>query len=232
MVTIKRKPNFKKNFYEQNMWLEKKLVCGIDEVGRGCLAGPVVTAAVMLNLQKTSRLIKDSKLLVAEERLKAYTWLQKNSVFAIGILNHRVIDQLNIYHATAAAMKRAVMQLMSKVDQKPSIILVDALPLKLESFKGDVVAFPFGESKSISIAAASIVAKVTRDKIMGQLSSVFPGYEFGKHKGYCTKEHVERLKELQKSLIHRKTFLNNLKKISDTQINIFEENDELIILEN
>lgn len=232
MITIKRKPNFKKNFYEQSFWLEKKLVCGIDEVGRGCLAGPVVTAAVILHSQKTSRLIKDSKLLLPEDRLKAYKWLQKNSFFAVGILNHRMIDHLNIYHATASAMKRAVMQLMAKVDQKPSIILVDALPLKLENFEGDVVAFPFGESKSISIAAASIIAKVTRDKIMGQLNSVFPGYEFGKHKGYCTKQHVELLKELQQSLIHRKSFLNFLKNLSENQLNIFEENDELTILEN
>ncbi len=222
MVTIKRDAKFKKNYYEMAAWGEQKLVCGIDEVGRGCLAGPVVTAAVILHSRKVSRLVNDSKIMTPEDRDKAYQWICKNGSFGIGIVSHRVIDRFNIYQATLMAMRRAVMQLFTATSLRPSIIVVDAMPLQIDTFQGDIVAFPFGESKSISIAAASIVAKVTRDRLMQTFDSVFPGYSLGQHKGYSTQLHKERIKELQQSILHRVSFIEHFTGI-DEQLTIMDE---------
>jgi ribonuclease HII len=206
MVTVRRKPDFKKNLYEQQAWVSNQVVCGVDEVGRGCLAGPVGAAAVVMHPGYTSRLIKDSKELTPEERERAYAWIIRHSFYAVAALHHRRIDEINIYHATLVAMKRAVMQLLPQLPQAPVNILVDALPLQIATFSGDIIAFPYGESKSLSIAAASIVAKVTRDALMERLDRVFPGYLLGKHKGYSTPEHRAKIEELQPTLIHRKSF--------------------------
>ena len=218
MITIRRKADFRKNFYEESAWSENGVVCGIDEVGRGCLAGPVVTAAVILKAGKKSRLIKDSKELVPADRLRAYEWIKRNGSYALGIAHPRIIDQRNIYQATLIAMKRAVMQLLATGVQKPRYILVDAMPLSIDFLATDIVAFPFGESKSISISAASIVAKVTRDKLMEQLNGSFPGYAFDQHKGYCTALHRQKLHEHTASLIHRKTFIDHFDKFEDKEI--------------
>lgn len=208
MVTIKRDSSFKKNSYELAAWANKEFICGIDEVGRGCLAGPVVTAAVILKTQKISRLIKDSKIMTPEERERAFDWIIQNAYYGVGITHHRAIDRLNIYQATLVSMRKAVMQLFVASHVRPTAILVDAMPLKIETLAIDIIAFPFGESKSISIAAASIVAKVTRDRIMQTLETAVPGYAFGKHKGYSTGLHMEKIKELNPSIIHRKSFMN------------------------
>lgn len=222
MITIRRKPDFKKNFYEQAAWSENKLVCGIDEVGRGCLAGPVVAAAAILKNPKISRLVKDSKIMTPEERLQAFDWINANAWYAIGIVHHRLIDQVNIYYATQLAMKRAVMQLLVQVPQKPSCIVVDAMPIELKNFDGEIIAFPHGESKSSSIAAASIVAKVTRDLLMQRLDSVFPGYALAQHKGYATAEHKLSLENQSTSLIHRATFLKSLSMLDESQLSLFD----------
>jgi ribonuclease HII len=169
VVTVKRKPDFKKNMYEAEAWANGELVLGVDEVGRSSLAGPIVAAAAILRPGASSRLLKDSKLLTLEERLKAYKWLLKNCVYGVGIMHHRRIDNVNIYQADLHAMHRAVMQVFACEPKRPSVILVDAMPLKFEDLKLQVVHFAKGERKSISIAAASIIAKVTRDALMERI---------------------------------------------------------------
>jgi ribonuclease HII len=210
MTTIRRKPDFKKDFYENQAWLQNSTVLGIDEVGRGCLAGPVVAGAVILHPNKTSRLIKDSKLLDHEELIKAYTWITKNSWYGVGIIHHRSIDAINIYQASMLAMARASAQVLSVAPVTPSCVLVDAVPLQITSFQGDVISFIYGEKKSTSIAAASIIAKVTRDRLLGYLETTIPGFDFKGHKGYSTPRHKSALASLGACMIHRESFIDHL----------------------
>lgn len=201
---------FNKNYFEHTEWSKGRLVCGIDEVGRGCLAGPVMVACVILHPQKTHRLIKDSKILTEEEREKAYQWIIKNSWYTVALIHNRLIDGNNIYQSTLHAMKRAFIQLTTKCNQMPSTLLVDAMPVNLDNtiYKDlDVYYFPFGESKSISIAAASIVAKVTRDRLMGLYDPLFPGYNLKQNKGYATPEHKQGVRTINYTIIHRINFL-------------------------
>ncbi len=206
MVTTKRKPDFKRNLYENEAWERSELVCGIDEVGRSCFAGPVVAAAAILRPKARNKLIKDSKLMTPEEREIAFQWLMKNSTYGIGIVHHRMIDSRNIYQATLVAMKRALMQLLSAHDAKPSVILVDAMPIKLDHLDIPVVHFIYGERQSKSIAAASIIAKVTRDALMTRLDAVTPGYAYANNKGYGTKAHRQGIDQDGLTLFHRMSF--------------------------
>jgi len=204
---------FRKNFYEKTAWAADKVVCGIDEVGRGCLAGPVVSAAVILPPNKKHRLLKDSKTLTQKELLQGYNWIVKHCKYAIGIASSYEIDKFNIWQATLIAMKRATLNLMIQAETKPSAILVDAMPLKLMHTVYNqipVYSFPKGETKSASIAAASIVAKVTRDRMMCKLDSVFPGYLLRTHKGYGTKKHRSAIDTQKYTIIHRVSFLNKI----------------------
>lgn len=212
-MTIKKiqKVNFKKNAHELTAWAHNGVVCGIDEVGRGCLAGPLVTGAVILPPHKNSRLLKDSKLLTFEERERAFRWISQHAWYGIGMVNHRIIDSHNIWQATLIAMKRGLINLLAVSPFLPKAILVDAMPLKLADtdFKNiPVYHFPKGESLSSSIAAASIVAKVTRDRLMSKMDPLIPGYLLGQHKGYSTKKHMAAVQELNRSIIHRLSFLN------------------------
>lgn len=210
MTTIRRDAKFKKNQYELDAWQRGQTVCGVDEVGRGCLAGPVVATALILHPGKTSRLVKDSKLITYEERLTAYRWILKNSWHGTGIVHHRTIDRVNIYQATMIAMRRAVMQLFAQLERRPHSILVDAVPLVIPTFEHDIITFPFGESKSSSIAAASIVAKVTRDALMQTIDASFPRYGLAQHKGYSTPQHKAQIRELKPNLLHRTSFIDHL----------------------
>jgi len=224
MATINYKESFRKNFFETTAWSSNKLICGIDEVGRGCLAGPVVTAAAILKPHKKSPLLKDSKLLKQEELLKAYQWIIKNSWYSWAIMSNKEVDKYNIYQATLRAMKRNVMQLFATCPIKPSQILIDAMPLNLAStayHEIDVLHFPFGERKSSSIAAASIIAKVTRDQIMQHMDSSFPYYQLARHKGYGTVVHRDAIKQRGASLIHRKTFLSQKNSMIKEQLVLF-----------
>jgi ribonuclease HII len=223
MVTARYKLRLKKNQFENDFWAKNMVICGVDEVGRGCLAGPVVTAAVILRPDKKSPLVKDSKLLGQDELLKAYQWIVKNSWFSYGIMNHRVIDAYNIYQATLRAMRRTTLQLLSHTPRKPALFLVDAMPLDLSGTgyeSTDVLYFPFGESKSTSIAAASIVAKVTRDAIMRRIDHIFPVYNFARHKGYGTLLHQEALRMHGPSIIHRTTFISNKQWLPEQQLTL------------
>ena len=228
VMAIKRQTvNFRKNFFEKIAWDKQKVVCGIDEVGRGCLAGPLVTAAVILPVNKTSQLLKDSKLLNEPERLKANKWIVKHCWYGFGIVHNRLVDQHNIWQATLIAMKKALVNLLASCFHLPDAILIDAMPLNLfdTSYKTiPVHYFSQGERKSSSIAAASIIAKVRRDDIMRRFDSVFPGYKFACHKGYGTKKHRAAVKELNYSLIHR---VNFLRKILSKQDNSDEKQQSL-----
>jgi ribonuclease HII len=211
MSINRQKVNLNKNHFEKIAWKLSQTVMGIDEVGRGCLAGPLVTAAVILPPNKTSRLIADSKILTSEERLKAYAWIIKHCHYNIGILHNRLIDKHNIWQTTLLAMKKALINLLATCPENPSAILVDAMPLTLEDTNYSAIPvhhFPFGEQKSISIAAASIIAKVTRDNLMQQYEAIFPGYSLGRHKGYSTKIHKHAINSIGYSIIHRMSFLS------------------------
>lgn len=200
-------------FYEKELWAQTAYLCGVDEVGRGCLAGPVVTAAVILRPFSFHPLLKDSKILTEKKRNEAATWIVDNSWYAYGSVSATDIDLLNIYKATQEAMKQAIYGVFSQLPDpnKGQCILIDAMPLSLAALKQTrILSFPFGESRSVSIAAASILAKVKRDKLMERIDRFFPGYGFGKHKGYGTKLHQEALNLQSASLMHRTTFIKNI----------------------
>ncbi|HAM51352.1 MAG TPA: ribonuclease HII [Nitrospiraceae bacterium] len=176
-------------------------IAGIDEAGRGPLAGPVVAAAVVLSPVKTIAGVRDSKKVPAKEREELF-W----SVFCscldigIGIIESETIDKVNIVRATQLAMKMAVEDLASR----PDLLLIDAM--KLPSLHIRQVSLIKGESLSASIAAASIIAKVVRDRIMEQYDGVYPGYGFARHKGYPTKGHIQSIISKGPCPIHRKSF--------------------------
>jgi ribonuclease HII len=215
----KKFKNFSKSFFEKNAWKTSHYVCGIDEVGRGSLAGPVLTAAVILAQNQTYPSLKDSKLLTKQEREKTFQWITKNSFYSIAMVNNNIIDKINIYQATIHAMKKALLQLIHIAPQKKlSHVLIDAVKLDLSHIKTyqhmQFLSFEKGESRSISIAAASIVAKVIRDKLMEQFDTIIPAYALNKNKGYASKHHTSTLKNIGPSIIHRTTFITHFLKES------------------
>ena len=196
---------------ELEVWKMGQLVCGVDEVGRGCLAGPVVTSAVVLHAGKRFELLKDSKLLGKEQCVRAAKWIKQHSWYAYGIVSHSEIDRYNIYQATMRAMKRAVMHVISQMTCLPARIIVDAMPLKLDGWLNDIeiMYFPEAEQASVSVAAASILAKEKRDELMNVYGRIFPGYALAQHKGYATSTHRKLVQQEGRSIIHRVTFLKN-----------------------
>ena len=179
-------------------------ICGIDEVGRGPLAGPVVAGAVILPRDCKILYLNDSKQLSAKKRDELYDVIMENAVaVGIGMASPRRIDEINILQATYEAMREAV----SKLEPVPQILLNDAVTIP------DVIIpqVPIikGDAKSISIAAASIVAKVTRDRMMVEYDKVMPEYGFASNKGYGAAAHIEALKKYGPSPIHRATFIKN-----------------------
>ncbi len=176
-------------------------IAGIDEAGRGPLAGPVVASCVILPRDYASEGIRDSKQLTPRMREKAYWEILQCGRVGVGVVSEKVIDQINILQASLLAMKFALLSLCLT----PDLLLIDGiypvpgLPLEQVSIAG-------GDAKSISIAAASIVAKVTRDKMMEEFASQYPAYGFSKHKGYPTEEHLALLAQHGPSPIHRMSF--------------------------
>lgn len=224
MKIIKNIQSLRFNHYETIAWTENKRIYGIDEVGRGCLAGPLVTAAVSLSPHAFHPLLKDSKTLSRKELLEAYQWLLSNSIWAVAIMHHRLIDQLNIYRATQIGMKRALIQLLSIDSECPHTIVIDAMPLTMKSINIPICHFNYGESLSISIAAASIIAKITRDALIHRFDMLVPGYQFSEHKGYGTVDHLHCITHAGLSLIHRKTFTSSaLQEKPEVQINLFTQ---------
>jgi ribonuclease HII len=189
---------------------EKKLrargfsfIAGIDEAGRGPLAGPVVAAAVILPAKFRHKVLRDSKQLTALQRDRIYEELVSNSeiLWAVTALTHEDVDTLNILKATHQAMRLAV----AKLSVQPDHVLIDGLPVR--PFPIKQTALVGGDGLSLSIAAASVIAKVTRDRMMLDFDSQFPEYGFAQHKGYGTPQHLERLRQHGPSPIHRRTFL-------------------------
>jgi ribonuclease HII len=204
--------------FENSFWQKNQLICGVDEVGRGCLAGPIVTAAVILHPKKSHEKIQDSKLLTPIQLENIFSWIVENSYYAIGISHPRIIDQKNIYKTTQLTMKKALLHLLHSCHHTPAIIAIDAMPLSLKNSPYQNIAIESyikGESVSASIAAASIIAKVTRDRIMQTMHHALPAYQLNKHKGYGTPAHIKNLTQYQASVMHRKTFIKNFQKDTD-----------------
>ena len=184
---------------------EVKYICGIDEAGRGPLAGPVVIAAVIMPRNSMIEGVNDSKKVSEKKREKLYEEITSSSIaWAVGIIDQNEIDDINILNAT----KKGLTQALTELEQGPDIILVDALT------KIDTLGIPYesiikGDAKSYSIAAASIVAKVTRDRIMRQWDEIYPQYGFEKHKGYGTAMHINAIKEYGPCPLHRKRLCDN-----------------------
>lgn len=187
--------------YEKE-YQEYSHICGIDEVGRGPLAGPVVAGAVILPKDDPILYLNDSKKLTEKKREMLYDEIMERAVaVGIGMVGPARIDEINILQATYEAMRIAV----SNLKVKPDLLLNDAVTIP----EIDIPQVPIikGDAKSISIAAASIVAKVTRDRLMKEYDQVIPGYDFASNKGYGTKAHIAGLKEIGPSPIHRMTFI-------------------------
>lgn len=199
--------------YEKKAWDNKHCIYGVDESGRGPLAGPVVVATVMLKPETYHPEIKDSKLLSKSAITKMYHWLVQNCTYNITIGSHRLIDSINIYQATKQCMHQSIISMLSESQNEQSTVLIDAMPLTLKGSifekNVEIISMIKGESKSASIAAASIIAKYTRDQIMQKLDQSFPLHQLAKHKGYATKLHRDLLQIKNKSIIHRQTFLKN-----------------------
>lgn len=183
---------------------EFQFVCGIDEVGRGPLAGPVVAGAVILPKDCEILYINDSKKLSEKKREELYDVIMEKAVACgIGYASPERIDEINILQATYEAMRQAIQNL----GVKPDILLNDAVTIPGVDIKQ--VPIIKGDAKSLSIGAASIIAKVTRDRLMVEYDSVFPGYDFAGNKGYGSASHIAALKELGPTPIHRRSFIKN-----------------------
>ncbi len=178
-----------------------KLIAGIDEAGRGPLAGPVVAAAVILDIDANIEGINDSKLLSSKQREKLFSKIHQNALsIGLSIVEPETIDRINILQATRLAMTKAV----TNLTLKPGILLIDG-PITLDLNTRQIPIIK-GDKLSVSISAASIIAKVTRDDIMKSFHKMYPEYGFYKNKGYGTKEHITALKKHGSCQIHRKSF--------------------------
>ena len=178
-----------------------KIVAGVDEVGRGSLIGPVYAAAVILNKSINKKLLKDSKTLTKDQREKLDKYIKENSIWAIGQASTNEIEKINILQASLLAMKRAIL----KLSKKPSLVLIDGNKLPdIKNYKLQYVIK--GDQKIPSISAASIIAKVSRDKFITKLSKQFNNYGWDTNSGYGTKEHLKAIKKLGITKYHRKTF--------------------------
>ena len=191
------------NIYERKYW-DFQYICGIDEVGRGPLAGPVVAGAVILPKDCDILYLNDSKKLSEKMRESLYDEiLEKAVATGIGIVSPARIDEINILQATYEAMRIAI----SKLKIQPDLLLNDAVTIPEVNIRQ--VPIIKGDAKSASIAAASIIAKVTRDRLMVQYDEVLPGYDFASNKGYGSSAHIQALKEKGATPIHRQSFIKN-----------------------
>jgi ribonuclease HII len=181
-----------------------RIVAGIDEAGRGPLCGPVVAACLILDKDHYPKGIDDSKKLSIKKRVSLFSQLQNCSKFGVGVVDAKIIDQINILNATKLAMKIAFENMCERINFKPDFVIVDG------NFIPDIncqaKAIIKGDQKSLSIAAASLIAKETRDKIMIELDKEFPQYDWKQNKGYPTKKHFAAIKEFGICKYHRQSF--------------------------
>ena len=209
MVTIKEKElerltnlkSMEKELYDKGF----EYICGIDEAGRGPLAGPVVVAGVIMPKDSMIEGVNDSKKVSEKKREKLYDVILEEAIsYSVAIIGQDVIDEINILNAT----KQGVTTVIEELDVKPNLILVDALThINTKGIPYDSIIK--GDAKCYNIAAASIIAKVTRDRIMREWDEIYPQYGFINHKGYGTAKHIEAIKEYGPCPIHRKTFIKN-----------------------
>ena len=198
---LKELKQIEKDFYDKGM----EYICGIDEAGRGPLAGPVVVASVIMPKESMIEGVNDSKKISEKKREKLYEEIIQNAMsWSVAIVDHNKIDEINILNAT----KEGLTECIKKLDVKPNVIMVDALE-KINTCGIPYKSIIKGDAKCYSIAAASIVAKVTRDRIMRQWDEVYPQYGFSKHKGYGTAIHINAIKEYGLCPIHRRSFTKN-----------------------
>lgn len=191
--------NYENNLYSSGI----NYIAGVDEVGRGPLVGPVVAAAVILPKGYKLEGLTDSKKLSEKKRNTFYDILMKDAIaIGVGIKSNKIIDEVNIYEATKLAMKDAI----NNLSVKPEHVLIDAMPLELDIPTTSIIK---GDALSESIAAASVIAKVTRDRMMYELDKEYPEYGFAKHKGYGTAQHIQAIKTYGPCLLHRKSFIKN-----------------------
>lgn len=186
--------------YESHGW-----ICGIDEVGRGPLCGPVVAAAVILPKDSQILYLNDSKKLSEKKREELYDVIREEAVaVGVGMASPERIDEINILQATYEAMRQAI----GSLKIRPAVLLNDAVTIP----EVEIPQIPIikGDAKSVSIAAASIIAKVTRDRMMVEYDRLYPGYDLASNKGYGTKAHMEALRSIGPCEIHRKTFIKNI----------------------
>lgn len=189
---------YEKELYKKGI----KYIGGVDEVGRGPLIGPVVTACVVLPKDFELKGLTDSKQLSEKKRNEFYKYIKEHALACeVGIIGPEIIDEVNIYEATKLAMKQAITKVKEKI--KLEHVLIDAMPLELDIPTTSIIK---GDAKSISIAAASVIAKVTRDEMMYELDAKYPNYGFKSHKGYPTKKHIEAINKYGLIEGYRKTY--------------------------
>lgn len=187
--------------YERPLWEKGIVVGGMDEVGRGPLAGPVVTACAVLPAEPLIEGVNDSKKLSEKKREQLFALLKERACYGIGIVDQTVIDEINILEATRKAFCMAFEQMA----EKPSVVLVDAMkPLPIAA---EQISLIKGDAKSYLIGAASILAKVTRDRMMIEYDALYPQYGFAKNKGYGTAEHIAALEQYGPCPLHRRSFI-------------------------
>ena len=204
--------------YQEQFYSDKvKFIVGVDEAGRGPLAGPVVAAACLFSRAYINKEINDSKQLSEKKREELFDIICENALaYGVGVVSAEEIDKLNIYEATKKAMTMAINNLKHKFD----LILTDAMPLK--GFDVEVVPIIKGDAKALPIAAASIIAKVTRDHMMQDLGKKYPEYGFEIHKGYGTKKHMDALKKYGPiEGVHRYSY-KPVAKVALQEMNLFE----------
>ncbi len=186
----------------EKQYRSRGFIAGVDEAGRGPLAGPVVAAAVILPEDTFLMYLDDSKKVTEKRREVLYDQIKETAVsFGIGMASPELIDEINILQATYEAMRKAI----AALDPVPAVLLNDAVTIP--AIAVPQVPIIKGDSKSVSIAAASILAKVTRDRMMKELDAVYPEYGFAKHKGYGTAEHIAAIKKYGPCAIHRRSFI-------------------------
>ncbi len=191
-----------KDLFDFDLKFGVKFLAGIDEVGRGPLAGPVTTACCMLPLDEPIDKINDSKKLSEMRREKLYDLITAKAAYSVASVSNEEIDELNILEATKKAMRECAGNLMPV----PELILIDAVKLDLGVKTESII---HGDAQSYNIAAASIIAKVTRDRFMVEADKLYPQYGFAKNKGYGTAEHIAALKKYGPCPLHRRTFIKN-----------------------
>ena len=190
--------------YERNI----EYICGIDEAGRGPLAGPVVVGAVIFPQDCFIEGVNDSKKISEKKTERIYDKIIEEAIaWSVGIVDEKTIDEINILNATKLGVKLA----LEGLKQKPDVIMVDALN-NMDTLGIPYISVIKGDAKNYSIAAASIIAKVTRDRMMQEWDEVYPAYGFAKHKGYGTAEHIRVIKENGPCSIHRRSFIKNFVK--------------------